>query len=396
MSLKQIIQDLINDRPEQARAAVHEYLVQKTKVVFEAEREPGEAKLKTYKLKEPQKPSERELWCWANDQDVLTIEHVEYKDGHINVTPYFGDKYNDKDQEKLLRSWRSFDYDTKCFDGACARVHDADDFDSAGKLIKESKESLARIPADEWDEFKKALSDVRKAGLTNKVDFQRLDRGFAKALDRCLDNGFSKSEIIAGLESGERSDGTEPRPALIGATDILTAVLRKHQITEAEIPAMQLVLKLAKAGGIEVDRSLMIKAKKIGNTIFVAGCSEYEDDEDQFILSAFHISDDGKSGDFDGAPIESFKTKPEVLKALEMEKGIVKEGATKSYFVHLDSNDKPCGPKAKHLGTSEYGYTTLSAAIKAAKSDWSIQERYTDGSDDWAGHMVWARGSLIK
>lgn len=62
--------------------------------------------------------------------------------------------------------------------------------------------------------------------------------------------------------------------------------------------------------------------------------------------------------------------------------------STSTYYIHVDANGKPCGPKAKHEGTDKYGYKSLQAAIRQCPNGASVQERFMTHSDDWAGRIV--------
>lgn len=64
------------------------------------------------------------------------------------------------------------------------------------------------------------------------------------------------------------------------------------------------------------------------------------------------------------------------------------ESAAKTYYVHVDDNGRPTGPKARYEGTDKYGYASLKAAIKSCPAGASVEERFNSGSNDWAGRMM--------
>ncbi len=64
------------------------------------------------------------------------------------------------------------------------------------------------------------------------------------------------------------------------------------------------------------------------------------------------------------------------------------ESSTNTYYVHVDDDGKPCGPKAKHEGTDKYGYKSLKIAIQHCPKSASVEERHQTHSDDWAGRIM--------
>lgn len=88
-----------------------------------------------------------------------------------------------------------------------------------------------------------------------------------------------------------------------------------QQLHEANKPLLAKVIELGKAGGLEDDDlDGMVDARQINKKIYVISKDKYE--PDQFIMNVFHISKDGKSGDWGGTPMDEFKSKKEALVAL--------------------------------------------------------------------------------
>jgi hypothetical protein len=66
---------------------------------------------------------------------------------------------------------------------------------------------------------------------------------------------------------------------------------------------------------------------------------------------------------------------------------------TITYYVHIDDNGQPTGPRAKLLGTPAYGYKTQYQAILNCPDEASVEERHCTESDDWAGRIIGFRTS---
>ena len=65
---------------------------------------------------------------------------------------------------------------------------------------------------------------------------------------------------------------------------------------------------------------------------------------------------------------------------------------TKTYWSHIDhETGQPAGPRAKFWGMAQYGYKTLARAKLHCPLGACVQERHSDGGDDWAGRIIWCR-----
>lgn len=59
-----------------------------------------------------------------------------------------------------------------------------------------------------------------------------------------------------------------------------------------------------------------------------------------------------------------------------------------TYYVHIDTEGRPIGPRAQFHGTRKYGYGDLSQAIRECPENARIEERHADGASDWAGRTI--------
>ena len=60
----------------------------------------------------------------------------------------------------------------------------------------------------------------------------------------------------------------------------------------------------------------------------------------------------------------------------------------RTYYVHIDQDGAPCGPRAKYLGSALYGYSTLRHAIRNCPAGAQVVSRYQDHRDDGAGEVL--------
>ncbi len=64
---------------------------------------------------------------------------------------------------------------------------------------------------------------------------------------------------------------------------------------------------------------------------------------------------------------------------------------TRTYYEVLQShNDQPLPAQAKKHGTPKYGYRTKNIAVNHCPFGCYIRERFTDGSNDWPGAIIWS------
>ena len=59
-----------------------------------------------------------------------------------------------------------------------------------------------------------------------------------------------------------------------------------------------------------------------------------------------------------------------------------------TYYAVYDANGELPPAQQKKLGTSAFGYKTLSAAVRNMPAGGYVMERFCDGADDWAGRIV--------
>ena len=62
--------------------------------------------------------------------------------------------------------------------------------------------------------------------------------------------------------------------------------------------------------------------------------------------------------------------------------------ATTYYEIFIDENERQ---QQSSLGSEEYGYDNLDAAIKSCPLYGWVQERFVEGGTDWAGNVVYRR-----
>lgn len=105
--LKAVLQDLINDRPEDATETIHDYIVAKTQELAGL---TEAAQVKAYKIKLPAgcKKTEDGIFgreegddSFIQNQSVVTVEYVELKGSTLYVYPAFADEYSEKTAAKL-------------------------------------------------------------------------------------------------------------------------------------------------------------------------------------------------------------------------------------------------------------------------------------------------------
>ena len=73
------------------------------------------------------------------------------------------------------------------------------------------------------------------------------------------------------------------------------------------------VYKMAHNEGLLLEPGEVTAAKRFGNKFKVVG---YDGNENQWLLCSFYVNDDGQSGDFGGAPDDTFATEEEAIAAL--------------------------------------------------------------------------------
>lgn len=66
--------------------------------------------------------------------------------------------------------------------------------------------------------------------------------------------------------------------------------------------------------------------------------------------------------------------------------------STTTYYIHVDHDGHPTGPRARYIGTEKYGYQRLAVAIYHCPNGASVVERHTDGCNDWEGLYIGGRG----
>lgn len=59
-----------------------------------------------------------------------------------------------------------------------------------------------------------------------------------------------------------------------------------------------------------------------------------------------------------------------------------------TYYAVYDANGELPPAQQKKLGTSAFGYKTLSAAVRHMPAGGYVMERFCTESDDWAGRIV--------
>lgn len=87
--------------------------------------------------------------------------------------------------------------------------------------------------------------------------------------------------------------------------------IKDLNLTESD--DINLLHKLAKAGGESLKKGDIYHAVKKGNVIHWAGPDR---EEGTHLTGKFHIDDDGKAGGFGGAPDSTHKTKADAIKAV--------------------------------------------------------------------------------
>lgn len=61
---------------------------------------------------------------------------------------------------------------------------------------------------------------------------------------------------------------------------------------------------------------------------------------------------------------------------------------TITYYVPKTADGADTPTQARRYGTPEYGYATLSTAMRYAPVGGYVETRHTDGINDWAGNTV--------
>lgn len=108
-------------------------------------------------------------------------------------------------------------------------------------------------------------------------------------------------------------------------------------LSEAKEPsAIAQVHALAKAGGLLPTEGVVAAAKATDRLYYVV--SKDPDEPGQYIVNAFHVSKDGKKGDFAGAPMGEFENKAAAVKEMNalVDKKKVSESLNEGFKLYTE------------------------------------------------------------